>query len=116
MRSMALNVPTNIRPRSFWPFPPKARMTGLQRRANVPSGRPGLMAEGTKFDDRLHIPALRQSSRASAGGQDILSPNTSNTPRLIRNTKGGPLYYLIWAGPHPAGLPGANHIMNTMAR
>lgn len=32
-------------------------------------------------------------------------------PRLIRNTKGGPLYYLLWAGPHQAGLAGANHIM-----
>lgn len=32
-------------------------------------------------------------------------------PRLIRNTKGGPLYYLLWAGPHQAGLKGADYIM-----
>lgn len=32
-------------------------------------------------------------------------------PRLIRNTKGGPLYYLLWAGPHEAGLKGADYIM-----
>lgn len=32
-------------------------------------------------------------------------------PRLIRNTQGGPLYYLLWAGPNAAGLAGANHIM-----
>jgi len=32
-------------------------------------------------------------------------------PRLIRNTQGGPLYYLLWAGPNEAGLSGANHIM-----
>jgi three-Cys-motif partner protein len=31
--------------------------------------------------------------------------------KLIRNTKGGPLYYLIWAGPHPKGLDGAKHIL-----
>ena len=31
--------------------------------------------------------------------------------RLIRNTKGGHLYYLIWAGPHPKGLVGAKHIL-----
>lgn len=31
--------------------------------------------------------------------------------RLIRNTKGGHLYYLIWAGPHPKGLDGAKHIL-----
>lgn len=32
-------------------------------------------------------------------------------PRLITNTRGNPLYYLIWAGPHPAGLTGADYIM-----
>ncbi len=31
--------------------------------------------------------------------------------RLISNTQGAPLYHLIWAGPHPAGLVGAQHIM-----
>ena len=33
------------------------------------------------------------------------------TPRLIRNTKGAPLYYLIWAGPNKLGLKGADHIL-----
>jgi three-Cys-motif partner protein len=32
-------------------------------------------------------------------------------PRLIKNTRGGPLYYLLWAGPNEAGLKGANYIM-----
>jgi three-Cys-motif partner protein len=31
--------------------------------------------------------------------------------RLIRNTNGGHLYYLIWAGPHAKGLVGAQHIL-----
>ena len=31
--------------------------------------------------------------------------------QLIRNTRGGRLYYLIWAGPHPAGLLGADYIL-----
>jgi len=31
--------------------------------------------------------------------------------QLIKNTKGNPLYYLIWAGPHAAGLEGANYIL-----
>ena len=31
--------------------------------------------------------------------------------QLIKNTRGNPLYYLIWAGPHPAGLVGANYIL-----
>jgi three-Cys-motif partner protein len=32
-------------------------------------------------------------------------------PRLIRNTKGTPLYYLLWAGPHEKGLQGADYIL-----
>lgn len=34
-----------------------------------------------------------------------------STPRLVRNTRGAHLYYLIWAGPHKAGLRGADHIL-----
>lgn len=32
-------------------------------------------------------------------------------PRLIRNTRGAPLYYLIWAGPNRLGLKGADYIL-----
>jgi three-Cys-motif partner protein len=34
-----------------------------------------------------------------------------STPQLIKNTRGNPLYFLIWAGPHATGLKGANHIL-----
>jgi three-Cys-motif partner protein len=34
-----------------------------------------------------------------------------STPRLIRNPKGTPLYYLLWAGPHRKGLEGADYIL-----
>lgn len=34
-----------------------------------------------------------------------------STARLIRNTRGGHLYYLVWAGPHEMGLKGANYIL-----
>lgn len=34
------------------------------------------------------------------------------TPRLIRNTKRTPLYYLIWAGPNALGLKGADYILS----
>lgn len=34
-----------------------------------------------------------------------------STPRLIRNTRGAPLYYLIWAGPNKKGLQGADYIL-----
>ncbi len=33
-----------------------------------------------------------------------------STARLIKNTKGNPLYYLIWAGSNQMGLKGAEHI------
>lgn len=38
------------------------------------------------------------------------------TPRLIRNTKNSPLYFLIWAGPHKAGLKGAEYILGAGER
>jgi three-Cys-motif partner protein len=31
--------------------------------------------------------------------------------QLVNNTKGRPLYYLIWAGPHVKGLTGADYIL-----
>jgi three-Cys-motif partner protein len=34
------------------------------------------------------------------------------TPSLIKNTRGNPLYYLIWAGPNKLGFRGANHILS----
>jgi three-Cys-motif partner protein len=34
-----------------------------------------------------------------------------STARLIRNTRGAPLYYLLWAGPNKKGLEGANYIL-----
>jgi three-Cys-motif partner protein len=35
-----------------------------------------------------------------------------STARLIKNTRGNPLYYLIWAGPNAAGLKGAEYILS----
>lgn len=32
-------------------------------------------------------------------------------PRLIRNTRNAPLYFLIWAGPNKLGLTGADYIL-----
>jgi three-Cys-motif partner protein len=32
--------------------------------------------------------------------------------RLIKNTRGNPLYYLIWAGPNEKGLKGAEYILS----
>jgi len=34
-----------------------------------------------------------------------------STARLVRSTRGNPLYHLIWAGPHKLGLKGANYIL-----
>jgi hypothetical protein len=35
-----------------------------------------------------------------------------STARLIKNTRGNPLYYLVWAGPNATGLKGAEHILS----
>lgn len=35
-----------------------------------------------------------------------------SSARLIKNTRGNPLYYLIWAGPNATGLKGAEHILS----
>lgn len=32
-------------------------------------------------------------------------------PRLIRNTRNAPLYYMVWAGPNRLGLKGASYIL-----
>ncbi|UQV17127.1 three-Cys-motif partner protein TcmP [Brevundimonas albigilva] len=37
-------------------------------------------------------------------------------PMLIRNTRGSPLYYIIWAGPHRKGLEGADYVLKTGER
>jgi three-Cys-motif partner protein len=34
-----------------------------------------------------------------------------SSARLIRNTRGAPLYYLLWAGPNKKGLEGAEYIL-----
>ncbi|NJL09185.1 MAG: three-Cys-motif partner protein TcmP [Methylacidiphilales bacterium] len=33
------------------------------------------------------------------------------TPSVVRNTRGSPLYYMIWAGPHPLGHKIADHVL-----
>lgn len=35
-----------------------------------------------------------------------------STARLIKNTRGNPLYYLVWAGPNKKGLEGADYILS----
>lgn len=35
-----------------------------------------------------------------------------SVPRLIKNTRGSPLYYLLWAGPNSKGLQGADYVLS----
>ncbi len=60
-------------------------------------------------------------SKVSASGMKLLEWYRSrlrgifgnvSTARLVKNTRGNPLYYLIWAGPHKKGLVGAEHILS----
>lgn len=34
-----------------------------------------------------------------------------STPKLIKNTRNSPLYYLLWAGPNKKGLQGADYVL-----
>lgn len=33
------------------------------------------------------------------------------TPSVVRNTRGVPIYYMLWAGPHPLGYKIADYIL-----
>lgn len=44
------------------------------------------------------------------GRLKTIFPHVAN-PRLIRNTRNAPLYYLIWAGPNKLGLKGAEYVL-----
>ncbi|MBA2723785.1 MAG: hypothetical protein H0U56_13050, partial [Methylibium sp.] len=32
-------------------------------------------------------------------------------PSVVRNTRGMPIYYILWAGPNPRGLKIADHVL-----
>jgi three-Cys-motif partner protein len=34
------------------------------------------------------------------------------TPSVVRNTRGVPIYYMLWAGPHPLGCRIADHVLS----
>lgn len=63
-------------------------MTGFEKRAD--------------YSERL-LELYRARLRSSFGHV--------STPRLIRNTRGAPLYYLLWAGPNKKGFEGADYIL-----
>lgn len=67
--------------------------------------------------DLFGDPVISKSPNASDRLLDLymrrlktIFPHVSS-PRLIKNTRNSPLYYLIWAGPHPLGLKIASHIL-----
>lgn len=71
--------------------------------------REGGLFEASGFEKRPDYPQrlleLYRAQLRSAFGH-------VSTPRLIRNTRGAPLYYLIWAGPNKKGLQGAEYILS----
>lgn len=76
------------------------------------SGDPGLFA-GTEYEPGIEKrrDAMDRLLRFYAGSLKDAFGYVSE-PKLIRNTRNSPLYYLLWAGPHPKGLEGANHILS----
>lgn len=69
-----------------------------------PEGLFGLGGLEKRLDYRERLLELYRSKLRDAFGY-------VSTPRLIRNTRGAPLYYLLWAGPNKKGLEGADHIL-----
>lgn len=72
------------------------------------------------YEERTDLLGTKVEKRADAG-QRLLDWHRNrlkaafghvSPARLIKNTKGGHLYYLIWAGPHSLGLKGAHHILS----
>lgn len=71
------------------------------------------------YDQRSDLLGLTTEKRPDAGPRlldwyrERLKRAFGNVSgaRLIKNTRGGHLYYLIWAGPHPLGLKGADYIL-----
>ncbi|HUO01139.1 MAG TPA: three-Cys-motif partner protein TcmP, partial [Rhizomicrobium sp.] len=71
------------------------------------------------YEERPDLFGVSTSKREDSGAQLLewyrarlkaIFGNVS-TARLIRNTRGNPLYYLIWAGPNSLGLKGAEYIL-----
>lgn len=68
--------------------------------------RTGLFGENTeKRGD--YLPRLLSFYRRRLGN----AFGHVSQPRLVKNTRGVPLYHLLWAGPHQKGLQGANYIL-----
>lgn len=82
-------------------------------RSEVYDTKQDLFGETEEFkNDRVPARLLQFYLARLATVFPCVAPN----PRLIRNTKGGPLYYLLWAGPHKKGLEGAAHILEDRMR
>lgn len=72
------------------------------------------------YEERADLLGMKTEKRRDAGARllawyrERLKAAFGNVSpaRLIKNTRGGHLYYLIWAGPHPLGLKGAHHILS----
>jgi len=84
-----------------------ANSTGSAEKFVTWAGIPTVPAE------ELLAPMLNKVDDLCAERDRLVGEGRRKYPgtRLITNTRGNPLYYLIWAGPHPKGLDGANHIL-----
>jgi three-Cys-motif partner protein len=72
------------------------------------------------YEEREDLFGVKRSKVADSGlrllewyrGRLKKSFGHVSTARLIKNTRGNPLYYLIWAGPNKKGLEGADYILS----
>lgn len=75
---------------------------------------------GQVYEEKADLLGTKTEKRRDAGqrllewyrGRLKVAFGHVSPARLIKNTKGGHLYYLIWAGPHSKGLDGARYILS----
>lgn len=75
---------------------------------------------GQVYEERADLLGMKTEKRQDAGARLLewyrerlkITFGNVSPARLIKNTRGGHLYYLIWAGPHSLGLKGAHHILS----
>lgn len=79
---------------------------GNQWFEDVYEQRPDLLGSSVRKRDDYMDRLLRRYTNQLRGAFGHVS-----VPRLIRNTRNSPLYYLLWSGPNRKGLEGADYIL-----
>jgi three-Cys-motif partner protein len=76
--------------------------------------------ESRSYREQFDLFGDKQKQKADNAGAALLELYCQNLekifshvsrPSVVRNTRGVPIYYMIWAGPHPLGYKIAEHVL-----